>query len=381
MSHPAFLRTCIDERASITPLFDTRYASVTMSTSRHVCFTLNNPEHDDDHYRDILDADDRVRYCVFRREKGANGTIHLQGYIEWKKTVRFAALFKLIGNCHAEKRQGNRDQARAYCISTDKEGECVAAPVEIGTWNTKGHGNRSDLNTIAQLAIDSNDINEVINSNPGCFMRYCRGIERIMFFTQKQRSEPAKIILHYGPTGTGKTYSAYVNYPDLCKKVPDTRWFDGLTNQSTLLLDDFAGAASKTTLTYLLQLLDRYPFMVEVKGGYQQLLVSTIILTTNIHPSIWYDYTRRETQYAALARRFHEVWFFHTMDEEPYFLDKDVFFNEWHEGCNEMGVFTSVTRPNTPLGSDDEDEDFQWEITKVTQAIQSDELSGYLTPI
>ncbi len=323
-------------------------------SSRHVCFTLNNPEYDDAHYREVIEEHAQVRYCVFRRERGANGTVHLQGYIEWKKPQRYSALHKLVGNCHCEKRHGTRVQARNYCIDTDKDGECLAAPVEVGTWNPKGPGNRSDLQELSQLAIDTDDVTELINYNPGLFARYCKGLERIMFHTQKERTVAPHIILHFGPTGTGKTYSAYINHSPLYKKVPDTRWFDGLKQQGTLLLDDFAGAASKMSLTYLLQLLDAYPFMVEVKSSYTNLLCSKIIVTTNIHPHLWFDYARRESQYLALARRFHEVWFFHTRGEEPDFVTNDSFFVDWYEGCDEKNTFKCVTRPNTPMVSDDE---------------------------
>ncbi len=326
------------------------------STTRHVCFTLNNPEYDDEHYQEIFEECNALRYCVFRREKGVNGTVHIQGYIEWKNASRYAALFKLIGNCHCEDRHGTRDQARDYCISTDKEGECIGPPVEIGKWLPRGQGNRTEMQEIAQLAIDSNDIREVMQSNPSVFLRYSRGIERIMFHSMPERKTPPKVILHYGSTGTGKTFVCYRDHRPLYKKSPDTRWFDGYNCEDTLVLDDFVGAPNKVSLSYLLQMLDQYPFLVEIKGGYMPLLSTLIIVTTNIHPLKWYDYNNRRSQYDALARRFHEVWWFTGKSEPPVFLNRDTFFQQWYDCCDEVGLFTTITRPNTP-----EHQVFEWD--------------------
>ncbi len=323
--------------------------------SRHVCFTLNNPEHADEHFKRVFEQVEKIRYVIFRRERGTNGTLHLQGYIEWKKPQRYSALKKLIGNCHCEARHGTRDQARNYCINTEKDGECLAEPVEVGEW-IKGSGHRTDCAAIAQLAIDSNDIQEVIQSNPSLYMRYCRGLKDIMFHTMPERKNPPKVILHYGSTGTGKTFVCYRDHRPLYKKSPDTRWFDGYHCESTLIIDDFVGAPNKVSLSYLLQMLDEYPFLVEVKGGYMPLLSTLIIVTTNIHPSKWYDYTSRRTQYDALARRFHEVWWFTNKNEAPVYLDREVFFHHYFYGCDEAMLFTTVTRPNTP-----EHQGFEWD--------------------
>ncbi len=327
-----------------------------MSTRSH-CWTLNNPTHDDEHYANKWSECESARYVIFRREKSTTGTIHLQGYVEWKKPQRYSALYAVVGKCHAEKRRGTREQARNYCIDVDKAGECLAEPQEIGQWNNRGQGNRTDCDAIARLAMNTNNVIEIMESNPGLFMRHHRGIEKIMYYTMPKRTRPPQVILHYGPTRTGKTFSCFRDYPSLYKKSPDTRWFDGYHDEEVLLMDDFVGAPNKMSLSYLLQFLDQYPFQVEVKGGYKPLLSTTIVLTTNIHPSLWYDYNNRMTQYAALAARFHEVWYFKGKDEAPLFLNMDTFFHQWFLGCDEPSMFETVTRPNTP-----EHRSFAWDV-------------------
>lgn len=92
------------------------------------------------------------------------------------------------------------------------------------------------------------------------------------------------------------------------------------------------------SLSYLLQLLDRYPITVEVKGSYAVLAATKIIVTTNIHPKLWYDYSQREEQYQALCRRFTTVCCF-PGKLGSVSVPKVLFFNEWFESCDEIALF------------------------------------------
>ncbi len=51
-------------------------------------------------------------------------------------------------------------------------------------------------------------------------------------------------------------------------------------------MDDFRPEDMK--FQRLLKLLDRYPYMVEVKGGYRQFLAKTVIITCPKHPEECY---------------------------------------------------------------------------------------------
>lgn len=144
------------------------------------------------------------------------------------------------------------------------------------------------------------------------------------------RGSAPKVILLFGDPGCGKTRLINDNYQigsDKCfRKSPDSRWFDGYQAHEVLVLDDFAGAASKMSLSYVLQLLDRYEITVEVKGDSVPLLATTIFITTNIHPSAWYKWEKREIQYKALSRRIHLVLGF--SGYVPFVLDHKSFFGE-----------------------------------------------------
>jgi len=80
------------------------------------------------------------------------------------------------------------------------------------------------------------------------------------------------------------------------------------------------------SLSYVLQLLDRYEMSVEVKGDTVPLLATKIFITTNIHPSCWFKWDGRRIQYLALKRRIHHVLGF--LNHSPFLLQKDAFFGE-----------------------------------------------------
>jgi len=144
-----------------------------------------------------------------------------------------------------------------------------------------------------------------------------------------RRGAAPTVFLLFGEPGCGKTRLVNDKYPigDACfKKAPDTRWFDGYDAHDVLLLDDFSGAASKMSLNYVLQLLDRYEMAVEVKGDTVPLLATKIFITTNNHPSTWFKWENRVVQYKALARRIHHVIGFTGIG--PFLYNKALFFGE-----------------------------------------------------
>lgn len=110
-------------------------------TNKHsgYVWTLNNPE---GRGRDFGEwtwkvnagAWPDVAYCVYQLERGENGTLHLQGYLELKNRKRFTELKKFHGlfGAHFEPRKGSPSEARDYCMKTDTR---VAGPWEHGVFD------------------------------------------------------------------------------------------------------------------------------------------------------------------------------------------------------------------------------------------------------
>ncbi len=246
-----------------------------------------------------------------------------------------------IFNDHAwiTPRRGTRDQARDYCMKDDSRKQ---GPFEGGDWRLGGAGTRTDLLLVTDRIKEGATETDISSEFPVQYIKFRRGIQGLISLSEKAREQPPEIILCYGTTGTGKTKHCYDSWPKLYRKPCDTRWFDRYQGQACLLLDDFGGAMSKMSLLYLLQLLDRYPLLVEAKGTYCNLMATTIVITTNHHPRKWYDYEKREESYHALERRVHQVLYFAKYGEEPVECEKSVFFQNYFEGMDTSGYIQEI---------------------------------------
>lgn len=144
------------------------------SRMRNWCFTkydLNIPEFDPD----------VVRYCVYQHEICPDtGREHIQGYVEFKKSIRLAAVKVLFNDdsIHLERRQGTRDQAKAYCMKADSRKEGTS-PVEFGTWDVSP-GRRSDLQRVYDQISNGADDGEIAELYPIEYMKYSRAIKEMI---------------------------------------------------------------------------------------------------------------------------------------------------------------------------------------------------------
>lgn len=291
------------------------------SAVKNWCFTLNNPE---DHKLPDL-WHQRVMFCIWQLEKGENGTPHLQGFVQFKDRVRLTTLKQLSSRAHWEKmgKYATVQDNIHYCSKPNEGCECdhcrnakrLAGPWSYGTPSYTGK--RSDLQALAKRAVELGSIQKIAEEIPEVVMKYPKGLQTLLDATTPKPPPLAVgqvVKLYYGPTGTGKTYAAITESAEEETYLkPLGKWWPRYYGEGTVILDDFAGAASEFKLTETLQLLDIYRYQVETKGGYQWLQRKVIIVTTNVHPKQWYKYEGREEHYHALMRRFTEIWVF------PYF--------------------------------------------------------------
>ncbi len=164
--------------------------------------------------------------------------------------------------------------------------------------------------------------------------RYPRLYSDLVINAHPKRLADLEVILLIGDTGCGKTKSVYDAHGDDLEfyRTPlnvGTQWYDGYDLHKIVLLDDFSGSSSHMNLVALLQLLDRNPIQVPIKGGYVLWLPEKIYLTTNLLPSKWYTWEGRGQQYLALARRFTSVRVYYGNDVYIEYKKEE---NEWKEG-------------------------------------------------
>jgi len=285
-------------------------------------FTINNPDLSADSIGRKLAP--KVSYYIFQLEKGENGTPHYQGFLYLKKRNRFTYVRKYLPDgTHIEATKGSPAQNISYCSKDDTRVKGpLSGPFTFGE-APAGQGKRNDLVNLFKDIKGGMSNLDIFKTHTNAAFKYRKGINDAKMLVKATRAvdfEP-DVRLYIGPTGTGKTRSAREEFPD-CYVVPIGRnlWFDGYDGQHTVLIDDFSGNIG---LTDLLRLLDlRYIDPVPVKGSFVNFLPVRVIVTTNNHPSTWYQNTGRtegrRANYMALARRFNLV---------REYLDKDLLEN------------------------------------------------------
>lgn len=271
----------------------------TRGSAKNWCFTLNNFNDDEQEILRALGSEspEGIKYLVFGREKGAEGTPHLQGYISFEARKTLRQVRGLVSErAHFEKARGSPGENRAYCT---KDGDFE----EFGTVPS-GQGSRSDLERVAKAIKQGKTLRDLAEEFPAVVLRYGSGVQRLRMFVRPEREGPPEIWTLWGKTGTGKTRRVW-EFADAERMWvhPGDRWFDGYDGQPAVLFDDFDGSWFK--LSYLLKLLDRHIFQVPVKGGYTWWAPKTIYITSNLHPKEWYQSAHKEHQ-AALLRRLRE---------------------------------------------------------------------------
>lgn len=156
----------------------------------------------------------------------------------------------------------------------------------------------------------------------GVRIRCYNTLEKISLAYAEPTAILRRCVVYWGKTGTGKTRRAWNeagmgSYP----KNPRTKWWDSYRGQKNVIIDEFRGGID---ITYFLQWTDRYPVLVERKGGGCPLEVESIWVTSNLHPKRWWPDMDPET----LDALYRKVEIYEVVDEdgEQKLVPDD---NEW----------------------------------------------------
>lgn len=267
---------------------------------RHVCFTLNNYDGTE---IEKMKAWGQISYCVVGHEVGAQGTPHLQGYMEFKQQVLLStAKNKISSKFHIAERRGTPQQAKDYAI---KDGNNVH---EWGVMSQQGK--RTDLMIACELITGGSRLKEVATQHPDTFVKFHKGLKALQTVLIEPRNEVPEVIVYYGETGTGKSHTARLETEDPYVWGPEQeKWFDGYEGQKHVIFEEFRG---QLQFGQMLRLLDRYDCKVQYKGGMCEFAATKIIITSPVHPSQWYKCLgEEEGKLDQLLRRITRVVHLH----------------------------------------------------------------------
>lgn len=138
-----------------------------MSQQKRIwCFTLNNYDESDIEKFSSL-VPDTCKYVKFGKEKGAEGTPHLQGYLILNTVARLKQMKKLCPKSHWEATRGSMAQNEAYC---SKDGDVF----EFGSKESH-QGKRSDLSDLMKCVKDGcYDLKRLREEHPDVVAKYPR---------------------------------------------------------------------------------------------------------------------------------------------------------------------------------------------------------------
>jgi len=278
-----------------------------MSRPRSVCYTLNNPtEEDKVNLKSLITKYAEVfKYHVFQYERGANGTLHVQGFIQAKNPTYFNTWKRhLSTRAHIEATRGTPQQARAYCTKDDtrEPGTLIYEEGEIPS-----PGKRNDILAFAEaLQEDGRTLRSVVEEFPEQFLRFPNAHKQFRFALCKQRDFKTKVFWFFGATGTGKSFKIRELAPDAYWKSCDNHWFDGYDPIAHLdiVFDDYRADFCK--FSQLLRYFDEYPLDVQYKGGTSVFRPRRIFVSSPVNPlEMWSHRCQEDLQ--QLTRRIEVI--------------------------------------------------------------------------
>ncbi len=273
-------------------------------TCRGWLITLNNPNLLE--VREYEQPSPAHKYYAAQLERGKQGTLHIQCYIEFTNPCRLAAVRKLFPRAHAEPRRGTPAEAFKYCTKNESR-----VRVLYSTDAPKGPGARSDLHSVVEAIQNGATLSDIANEFPTSIIKYSKGITKLreLLTVPRDSGEGIEVVLYWGDTGTGKSRKALEDNPGayVMPLLDKNLWFHKYDLEETIIIDEFEG---EMRLNNLLRVLDRHQLKVPYKGGFIEAKYKKVIITSNSRYEDWYDFTGREVKLLALARRFTEVHHF-----------------------------------------------------------------------
>lgn len=270
--------------------------------ARNWIITVNNPGEWN------IEFPNNVVYCVGQEESGESGTPHWQLLMKFKHPVRLNQVKRVFPRCHAEVRKGSEVQALNYVLKEDTRVRQLSpygiTQEQIECLLTSGKRRTGSLDLIKEKIDQGANEQDIADDFFGDWVRHHRAFRAYILLKSSPRSlsDAPTVIVLYGPTGTGKSRYCIERYPGAYWKQR-SNWWDGYTNEKVVVIDEFYGWIP---FDLLLRLCDRYPLMLETKGGQVNCLADTIVITSNTLPGLWY----KNCYFASFERRVSKFIYF-----------------------------------------------------------------------
>ena len=291
-----------------------------MAQARTWILTINNPEQNDGAFNEYCKSLEHVKYFIFQRERGEQGTEHFQLYIEFSIGKRFETVKGYFPKAHIEKRNGTKTQARDYCSKRDTRAGDV---YEYGKFVEER--TRTDITDFLELVNTGADNMTLQKLYPALYTQF--GVDKIERFRQDKlqheyggKMRDIKTTYVYGKTRLGKTTYVYDlhNLKDVCRVTNyKVGVFENYRAQKVLLLDEYIG---QFDITFLNNLLDRLPIDLPARFANRTACFDTVYIVSNLPIAELYkdEQTKTPEVYRAFLERVHDVICFVSVGKWAY---------------------------------------------------------------
>lgn len=279
-----------------------------MSRALAWCFTLHNwTENEWDVLKQMIES--KCKCGIMGKEIcPTTGTPHIQGYFKRNEGFAISAggIKKLNKRMNYRLADGSAQSNYVYC---SKEGNFWAH----GDFGDSQQGKRTDLIRLKDEIMEGKKVDEIALEKPNMYHMYGRTLNKIEDLRMRKlfRTEMTRGRWLWGATGVGKSHAAFENYhPDThyvvnCKDAA-RGWWDGYTQQDTVIINEFRG---QITFSELLDLVDKWPCSVSRRNREPLPFISKlVIITSSLHPhEVYSGVCTQAENIAQLDRRFEII--------------------------------------------------------------------------
>lgn len=244
----------------------------------HLC--LNNPSDDDREAYVALSK--KATYMIVANEVGKEcGTPHFQGFVYFTNARTQKAILKdLKGRGYVKKSRCSAAVNTAYC---EKQGDVF---IREGTMPEQG--GRTDIKRVIEAVERGDSMTQIIQDVAVNYQDIQIAKEAMKVLEPPRRDMP-EVYWYHGPSGTGKSRDAVAEaegedgeFSVYSPLAFSGKFWDGYDGQDHIVIHDFR--PGWVPFAVLLQMLDRYEFRVENKGGSRQLRAKKIYITSPFSP-------------------------------------------------------------------------------------------------
>lgn len=229
---------------------------------------------------------------------GEEGYLHWQVLFTWTTKKSLRAVKQILGESgHYELAKSKR--AREYVWKEDTRVENTQ--FEFGSEPIQ-RNEKKDWDKIWEHATQG----QFMSIPADVRVRHYGTLQKIHGANCKPVGMERSCNVYWGKTATGKSSRAWREAGvGAYSKTPSTKFWDGYRDEEHVVIDEFRG---QIAIHHLLRWTDRYPVIVEIKGGAIPLSAKKFWITSNLSPDQWYPNEDQETV-DALKRRLNIINF------------------------------------------------------------------------